>query len=258
MMHNNLPVKAIVVDLDRTLLRADQTLSAYTVEVLQRCSERGIRVMIATARPQRTAKVYCDRLGVEAAVVANGARILCGGRKIECGIDPQRAASLLQALQSDPSLRITLETGDCSYANRPIAEYEVTLCEDLPAVAKAEGVLKILVHLDAPDTEERVRRHLTDDLYGTVSHGYLLQIMHRAATKWNGIQTMLQSCGCTPQETVYFGDDQDDVEPIRLCGIGVAVANAISEAKAAADEIADSNDADGVARWLARRVLINE
>ena len=47
-------------------------------------------------------------------------------------------------------------------------------------------------------------------------------------------------------------DDNDDLEPIRRCGYGVAVSNALDCVKAAADEVAESNDEDGVARTLAR------
>ena len=39
-------------------------------------------------------------------------------------------------------------------------------------------------------------------------------------------------------------------ESMQLCGIGVAVETAIPEVKSVADEIAESNDEDGVARWI--------
>ena len=42
---------------------------------------------------------------------------------------------------------------------------------------------------------------------------------------------------------------------LRECGIGVAVANAIDEAKAVADFVCDTNDNDGVARWLEENLL---
>ena len=42
---------------------------------------------------------------------------------------------------------------------------------------------------------------------------------------------------------------------LRDCGIGVAVANAIDEVKAVADHICDTNDNDGVAKWLEENVL---
>jgi hydroxymethylpyrimidine pyrophosphatase-like HAD family hydrolase len=52
-----------------------------------------------------------------------------------------------------------------------------------------------------------------------------------------------------------FGDDHNDVEMLRRCGFGVAVANAIEEAKAAAGCICGTNDNDGVANWIEERVL---
>ena len=45
------------------------------------------------------------------------------------------------------------------------------------------------------------------------------------------------------------------VEMLRECGIGVAVANAIDEAKAAADFVCDTNDYDGVAKWIMENIL---
>ena len=47
-------MKAIITDLDKTLLHTDRTLSEYTVAILQKCRNRGIAVMAATARPQRS------------------------------------------------------------------------------------------------------------------------------------------------------------------------------------------------------------
>jgi ribosomal protein S18 acetylase RimI-like enzyme len=41
---------------------------------------------------------------------------------------------------------------------------------------------------------------------------------------------------------------------LRECGVGVAVANAIDEAKAAADYICDDCDNDGMAKWLEENV----
>ena len=54
-----------------------------------------------------------------------------------------------------------------------------------------------------------------------------------------------------PEQAIYFGDDNDDIEPIRMCGRGVAVSNALAHIRQAADDIADSNDNDGVAKYLA-------
>ena len=96
---------------------------------------------------------------------------------------------------------------------------------------------------------------LTDDLYYTVANGHLIQIMSKSATKWSGVKAMLDISNISATETAYFGDDHDDVEPIRMCGIGVAVSNAIDEVKAVADHIAESNDDDGVAKFIEGMIL---
>ena len=82
--------------------------------------------------------------------------------------------------------------------------------------------------------------------------------MNTAATKWNSTKAVIDSCSCSPIETSYFGDDQDDIEPIKMCGLGISVANGIDEVKAVADYIVESNDADGVARYIEQTLLTGD
>lgn len=249
-------IKAIVVDLDRTLLHTDKSLSPYTISTLRECKSRGIRIMVATARPLRTTVQFDRVVGFDAMTVSNGARVLCGNQRIEYGIRTESAQRVLQTLLGQKELKITLETGDCAYSNMPIEDYETILSNDLYKIAEREGALKILAHVDGG--LNAISSHLPDDLYFTVAHGYLLQIMSREATKWNGIQTMLKVSNLSAEEAVYFGDDQDDIEPLRHCGIGVSVANGIDEAKTAADYVTGSNDEDGVAKFIQRILLKNQ
>ena len=50
-------ITTIVVDLDRTLLHTDKTISPETIAVLQECKKHGMQIMVTTARPLRTAKL---------------------------------------------------------------------------------------------------------------------------------------------------------------------------------------------------------
>ena len=134
-------VKTIIVDLDRTLLHTDKTLSSYTIEVLKKCKEHAMSIMVATARPLRTAKQYCEMIDADAMVVSNGARIICGNGQTEYGIFQESVEHLLGYLKRYPDLRITLETGDTAYSNRPIADYETVISDDLVGIAKTEGAL---------------------------------------------------------------------------------------------------------------------
>ena len=143
-------IKAIIVDLDRTLLRSDKTISPYTAEVLKYCQSRGIKVLVATARPWRTMEAFLQVIPFDAQTVSNGARILCGEEKKEFPICIGDVERILKVLRVKDTLKVTLETGEVAYSNLPVEEYETILTEDLLDRAKEEGALKILVHLEDP------------------------------------------------------------------------------------------------------------
>lgn len=52
-----------------------------------------------------------------------------------------------------------------------------------------------------------------------------------------GLGALLRSLGSTEAATCYVGDDLADVEPLRACGFGVAVANAVPTLKRCADYV---------------------
>ena len=66
-------MKAIITDLDRTLLHTDKSVSDDTVQVLTRCREKGIRILAASARPLRDLHRFYGYLGFDAITATNGA-----------------------------------------------------------------------------------------------------------------------------------------------------------------------------------------
>ena len=66
-------MKAIITDLDRTLLRTDKTLSDYTLQVLKACRAQGYRIMAASARPLRNIQPFHELIHFDA-IAAPAAR----------------------------------------------------------------------------------------------------------------------------------------------------------------------------------------
>ena len=244
--------KAVIFDLDGTLLHSDQTVSDRALNAIKKCRERGMKILLATARPERTAEMYCDIIDFDAKVFSNGARIVCGDKVTEVTVPFESTAKVLESLRGCGT-RLTLETGGVAYSNKVIGDYDTIITDDLTAVAEKLNVLKVIAHI--VDNREVLDVELPEELYFSVSGGYYMQIMNRNATKWLGVKAMLDLFGIAPEEAVYFGDDFDDIEPIRRCGIGVAPANAIEEAKAAADHVVESNNDDGVAAFIEKMIL---
>ena len=83
----------------------------------------------------------------------------------------------------------------------------------------------------------------------------LYAFMPAGSGKTAAIKALAEACGISPADTVAFGDDLNDIEMLKLCGRGIAVANAVPETREAADEITFSNDEDGVAEWLLNHFL---
>lgn len=249
-------MKAIITDLDRTLLRSDKTISEYTCTILKKCHDKGILLMAATARPERSVLTYHEQIGFDAITTLNGARIILPDRIIENGIRPYSAEAILKEVITIPNLTLSMETGEGFFSNVPIPEWNPIVFHQFPALPTESIIYKILLSSPQNNILQDVKESLTPDTYMTVATEELIQIMGINATKWNGIRAMLKAVGIGQNEAVYFGDDNDDIEALKNCGVGVAVANAIDKALAASDIITESNDMDGVAKYIEKNLLL--
>lgn len=249
-------MKAIITDLDRTLLHTDKTVSEYTYAILKKCHDRGIILMAATARPERAILAYHNQIGFEAITTLNGARIILPHGIIENGITPSSVEHILKKVIMIPDLVLSMETGNGIFSNVSIPEWDATVFSGFPALPTESIIYKLLLSGEANNIQQEVKKALTIDTYMTVAEGKLIQIMSTASTKWNGIKTMLKAVGVRQNDAIYFGDDNDDIEAIKNCGVGVAVSNAIDEVLDAADFITESNDMDGVAQYIEKKILV--
>ena len=62
--------------------------------------------------------------------------------------------------------------------------------------------------------------------------------------------------GITTEETIAFGDADNDLEMLQLAGIGVAMGNALPQVRACADMVTDTVENDGIAHALQKLKLI--
>lgn len=82
-----------------------------------------------------------------------------------------------------------------------------------------------------------------------------LQVLPLGASKGTGVEWLLKHLGVEPQHVMALGDAENDVEMLKLAGLGVAVGNACPKALKAADVVVGTNNDDGVAEAIHRFVL---
>jgi HAD superfamily hydrolase (TIGR01484 family) len=247
-------IKLIATDLDNTLLRRDKTISDYTVNVFRRCRECGILLAFATARPHGNTLVYLEQMQPNGNIVTGGCLVYLGDELLRSYYMPEASASaLLAELVSIPTVnRVSARTIDASYSNHPQDEFHIS-------VDFREPLGFPLLHCSYHSDDEILMRTLSIKYpkldFKHVSGSDLYDVNPFGATKFNGVQMLAEYFGVSLSEVAAFGDDNNDIDMLRSVSYGVAVANAIPEAKAAAKYVCGDCDEDGVARWIAENLL---
>jgi len=75
-------------------------------------------------------------------------------------------------------------------------------------------------------------------------------MMPKSASKENAVELLLERHGGSFSDATCFGDDHNDIGLFKKCGKSVAMENSIEEIKALATHHTNSNDDDGVAKYI--------
>ena len=247
-------IRMILTDLDHTLLRQDGGISEETLRVIAGCRAKGILFAIATARYWIGAERYIDLLKPDYEITTDGTLIHSHDQCIySCGFSVPDTNRIIRSIaQAVPGAEITVAHGKTVYWNsRHISESEklhkAIYCDyTSPLEIRANKIVAGL-------PEEGIARQIADlaDCRLQCYRGEKWYAFLPAGSgKTEAIKALSGVSGISLADTAAFGDDQNDTEMLKLCGTGVAVANAVPEVLEAADEVTLSNDEDGVARWL--------
>ena len=263
-----------VSDLDETLLRSDERLSAFTVNTVNTLVERGMIFTFATARSLKTALEVTQGLSPRLPVITyNGTFIIeSGTQKIlhSTGFPAAEVQAILSALrlgELSPMVRTLTHGKDRifydptavtpamkRYLDRRIGDDRLTKLSNGEAypnenvfcftcMDEKEKLLRVQSALAGMGT---FRIHCLHDVY---TDSDWLEIQPTAATKSNAILALKELLGC--DRVICFGNGINDVSMFEIADECYAVANAEEPLKAIATAVIDSNDEDGVAKLLA-------
>jgi hypothetical protein len=83
-------------------------------------------------------------------------------------------------------------------------------------------------------------------------HTLILEVFDKAANKWAAIEWLAAQRGIAPDRIAAIGNDINDVAMLERAALGIAMGNAIAEAKAVCARHTLGNDEDGVAHAIER------
>lgn len=261
-------IDTIVSDLDDTLLNDDCQLSDYTVDVLKRCVQRGIRVIPASGRAMDSMLPHLKRLQTGCpAIGCNGAQLISPDFQLMRCLDFDAAlARELCAFMVENGFYVQVYKDDffcyakeCELAQqykkssgmkgKAVGDLQAFLTFPTPKVLginHPEEVAKLL-----PIAEERFKGRAAF----SVSKPYFLEAEPPEVSKGNALRELSKIMNIDPEKTLVFGDSLNDLSMLAFTPNSVAMENGREEVKAAARYVCLPNHQHGVARFIEKHVL---
>ena len=266
-------------DLDGTLLCANAQVSEYTTGVVNRFIQSGGYFSYATARSIVSASRVTDGLRWKHPVICfNGAFIndpvthnplvsnfftqdestyiqkILTEHKIFpivfAFINGKERVSYMPRYMTPPmQVYFDMRPGDVRF--RPVDDVDALFQGDVihfHCYGPVEALSKVNALCNA---DPRLNSILSEDFYANAP---VCDLMTSRATKASAALKLKTMLGC--ERLVVFGDALNDMSMFSVADESYAMANAVPELCKIATAVIDSNDYDGVARWLEKHAFV--
>ncbi len=252
-----------VFDLDGTLLNSKKEISESNKNAIQKLYLAGHTIVIATARPPRSIDYKIQKIGVPTEnIYYNGAIVKCvDGSSFSNSIDKNIFKNIfLDIKENDQAAVISIEENDRWFSCLCFDFKSFFSVSEYPEIISEIALLqknpnKILVNSYSKSDYLKEKYNTTCNILETDSKT-LIQIMDKTASKEKAISEIVKKYKMSSNDIYCFGDDYNDIEMFKYCKNSVAMGNAISELKSIAMFITDTNDNDGVAKFLIEKGFI--
>ncbi|MDD1691147.1 MAG: phosphoglycolate phosphatase [Methanoregula sp.] len=216
-------LKALITDIDGTITCPNRRLDTGAVETIRSLVDQGVEVVLASGNTSCFMEALCKMIGTQGSFIAeNGGvyRIGYTGTPRIMG-DQTASATALEIVQAHfraQGKELELFSPTYRFTDRAFAR-------------------------TVPVPE--VREVLRDNPVQIIDTGYAIHLQAPGINKGTTLVPLAEALGLGPEDFLAVGDSVNDIQMIRAAGIGIAVANAHPDAKAAADYVAVNEYGNG-------------
>ena len=249
--------KLIVLDLDGTLLNSQKEISEGNLSALRNARENGALIAFSTARSAGAMREYIAAVKPDILISNGGALVEQNGEvlfKRELSAESVRHIIKRCLDLSAGQCEVTVDTEQGYFWNRKPDSIPPGLIIPDDVIYSdfsdfSYPAYKVTVEVEREEDARKLAAEIPD--CGTLSFRDEIwrRFAHIEATKRHALEHICGALSIEPKEILAFGDDYNDIEMLEYC-TGVAMGNAIPEVRAAAEFTADTNDNDGVAKFL--------
>ncbi|PKD19311.1 haloacid dehalogenase [Salegentibacter salinarum] len=260
--------KIVFSDIDGTLLNHDRELSPTTISTIKNLKDKLPFVLISARMPAAMRHLQADlEINEQPIICYNGGLILVDGEAISSTEIPLNTLENLADFNKNMNCHLSLYNSDEWYVpqydqwaareeNNTKVKPELRSNREVISDWKKDnkGAHKIMAMGDEAHID-KIKDYLSENFPGQLhlyrSKPTYLEIANKEISKLTAIKLLLKNhFNLTPEQSIAFGDNYNDVEMIKGVGMGVAVRNARKEVLEVANIVTESGKEDGVANSL--------
>lgn len=249
-------IKAVFFDIDGTLVPfATGTCSPSAVRAVRELQSRGVLCFVATGRSrfEIATEHLLDGLQFDGYLTNNGQDAYDAQWKQIYGkpLDPQDVQALLDWTDRK-GYTCWLANAEKTCINHSSPEFlrameavhtRPLFVGDLREMSR-QPIYKLVLFARPEEMTEpcRLAPHSRTTQWFELGHDFI----SADGDKENALREIMRLYRLRPEETMAFGDSENDASMLRTAGIGVAMGNATPEALASADYVTDDAEKDGI------------
>lgn len=242
----------ICVDLDDTILHSDKSISQYTIDTFIKLRQNGKIIVINSARSYHRCLSYANEINADYLICNGGTDIYQ-----KSGDSYQQIYNIF--IPKDVVEKVCKEyLNYCEYLSIQTDEYLYTTENEPKAsfVTKlpvknsfSYDAYKIIIYKGQKDEIERISLENGLD-YMVYVNGFYGKVTIKGIDKYTGLINLLKLKDLENEDVIFFGDDLGDLNCLLYSTHGVAMKNSIPEVLEKIHTVCDSNDNDGVSKYL--------
>lgn len=249
-------MKACFFDIDGTLYsHRTNSVPESAVTALRRLRENGIRIAVCTGRSlEALLALPVAEIPFDAYLTLNGQLCYDADRNIFAGTPiPGEDLEILTIMFLAERIPLVMKDEQGAVIN-VVNDRVIRTQEDADEAVPEQGfrvdgnIYQISAFVD--QEQKQLLKGVLDHCDITSWHKNGIDIVAKGSGKDVGIRRYISLNGIKREETMAFGDAENDIRMLKFAGTGVAMGNATGAAKAAADYVTSDIDDDGIARAL--------
>ena len=251
----------VFCDMDNTLLTAKEGIPSCNRTVIKLFTELGGRFTVATGRPPASIRAALGDLKLSLpAISCNGSLLYDFSTNTvlrRATLNREQATqAILDIVRQFPRIGVevmahagemfVVQANEYTHAHQVDEKITGVTC---PLDSVPDGWVKVVFASD-PETIRKLSQYAKTRYYGRenyflATNSIYFEIMPGGVGKASGLRDLCTLLGEPLQKTIVIGDYYNDLEIMQTAGHSVAVANAPSEVRAAADEVTTCTCTDG-------------